>query len=453
MTDGLLTGSECPGGANVNEAWPIGRAVPRKVGIVVAGMHRAGTSATARVVNLLGADISRDLMPGDLGINDRGFWESEAIAGIHDRLLYSLGSSWDDPMPLPDGWLETEAASAAEERLAAELQKDFSGSRVFVTKDPRVSRVLPLWLAMFGRLSIEPLVVIPFRNPLEVANSLEKRDHFPLGKSLLLFVRSYLDTELASRGSQRIFVHYQDLIGDRSTFVAALQRALGELWPPQNPDGNSSIDSYLSAELRRNRSSRDDLVAPAIPRTVVDMYDQMVAASHTGDDAALRRAFDDIRANVTEATKLFGGLVSAERERYREIRAPVSQLNATLEARSAEAEGLKVDAVRLSQQLGEAHARVSELDAAVQMEQAKVAVQTDVVASQANVIADQQDVIASQKAMVTSQAAIVANQRDVIAGMQQSTSWRATAPLRLIKRWAAKLVGLGPTDVASRTPR
>ena len=409
----------CLGDATVNDTGPVERTSPRKVGIIVAGMHRAGTSATARVINLLGADITKDLMPGEPSINERGFWESEAIAGIHDRLLHGLGSSWDDPMPLPDRWLETEAARAAKYRLAAELQKDFAASRVFVTKDPRVSRVLPLWLSMFDDISVEPLVVIPFRNPLEVANSLGKRDHFPLGKSLLLFVRSYLDTELESRGLKRIFVHYQDLIEDRRAFTAALRDALGELWPPQHPDATGLIDGYLSAELRRNRSSRADLAAqPDIPHTVIGMYDQMIAASNTGDDASLRRSFDDIRANVTEATRLFGGLVLAERERYREIRAPISQLNATLEARSAEADGLKANTVRLSRELAEARGRVAELDAAVRTAQAKLAAQTDVVAK-----------------------------------MRQSASWRATAPFRLAKRWAARLAGQGQSDVASGTPR
>src|SRR5215470_17990760 len=44
--------------------------------IIVAGMHRSGTSATARVINLLGADIASDLLPSIPGNNDRGFWES-----------------------------------------------------------------------------------------------------------------------------------------------------------------------------------------------------------------------------------------------------------------------------------------------------------------------------------------------------------------------------------------
>src|SRR5262249_5176171 len=108
--------------------------------ILVAGMHRSGTSAAARVINLLGADIARELTPAIAGNNDRGFWEAKVVLAIHDRLLASLGSAWDDPFPLPEHWLETDAAREAKAALAEELRKDFTGSRVCTVKDPRLGR-------------------------------------------------------------------------------------------------------------------------------------------------------------------------------------------------------------------------------------------------------------------------------------------------------------------------
>jgi hypothetical protein len=77
--------------------------------VIVAGMYRSGTSATARVVNLLGADITKELVPASIGNNDRGFWEPIRIVKIHDRLLDALGSSCDDPLPLPERWLKSAA--------------------------------------------------------------------------------------------------------------------------------------------------------------------------------------------------------------------------------------------------------------------------------------------------------------------------------------------------------
>src|SRR5437016_6521332 len=91
--------------------------------IIVAGMHRSGTSATARVVNLLGADIASDLLPAVAGVNDRGFWESETTFGIHDQLLNRLGSSWDDPFPLAEGWLASGAAQWAKGLILAQINQ------------------------------------------------------------------------------------------------------------------------------------------------------------------------------------------------------------------------------------------------------------------------------------------------------------------------------------------
>jgi len=38
----------------------------KRSAIVIAGMHRSGTSALTRVVNLLGADLAADLVPARL---------------------------------------------------------------------------------------------------------------------------------------------------------------------------------------------------------------------------------------------------------------------------------------------------------------------------------------------------------------------------------------------------
>ena len=164
-----------------------------KVGIIVAGMHRSGTSATTRVINLHGANITSDLMPAFPGNNETGFWESETVRKIHDQLLHSLDSNWDDPMPLPENWAESDFARHARDELADELNRQFANSSLFAVKDPRITRLLPLWLKIFDELGIKTIVVIPFRNPLEVALSLKKRDQFPLAKSMLMSLRSNLD--------------------------------------------------------------------------------------------------------------------------------------------------------------------------------------------------------------------------------------------------------------------
>ena len=61
----------------------------RKRAIVVAGMHRSGTSATAGVLGLLGCDVIKPLMDS-ASDNERGFWESIVVQVLNDEILESL---------------------------------------------------------------------------------------------------------------------------------------------------------------------------------------------------------------------------------------------------------------------------------------------------------------------------------------------------------------------------
>ncbi len=67
-----------------------------RTAIIVAGMHRSGTSVTTRIANLLGAELARDLIPAGIG-NERGHWESRAVQTLHNDMLVALGSDLYSP--------------------------------------------------------------------------------------------------------------------------------------------------------------------------------------------------------------------------------------------------------------------------------------------------------------------------------------------------------------------
>src|SRR5262249_11923997 len=115
----------------------------RRSAILVLGMHRSRTPAVARVLSLLGAGLPRNLLP-PAADNPRGFWESQELMTLHDELVAAAGSSWDDWTRLaPDG-LETETVGRFRARLLALLEDNFGAARLFVIKDPRMCRMVPL---------------------------------------------------------------------------------------------------------------------------------------------------------------------------------------------------------------------------------------------------------------------------------------------------------------------
>ena len=60
-----------------------------RTAILVCGMHRSGTSALTRLLNLLGASLPADLYPAGPG-NELGHWEPADSGPLHDAML----SSW-----------------------------------------------------------------------------------------------------------------------------------------------------------------------------------------------------------------------------------------------------------------------------------------------------------------------------------------------------------------------
>jgi hypothetical protein len=97
------------------------------VALLVLGMHRSGTSALTRVLNLLGVALGDDLMPPGPD-NPLGFWEHQGIVSVHEALFAELDRRWDDPRPMPDGWLDSDAAREAGEAITAILHRDFAGT-------------------------------------------------------------------------------------------------------------------------------------------------------------------------------------------------------------------------------------------------------------------------------------------------------------------------------------
>lgn len=46
------------------------------------------------------------------------------------------------------------------------LQEEFTGSKLFVLKDPSICRLEPFWLNVLEKMEIQPLIIFCHRNPL-----------------------------------------------------------------------------------------------------------------------------------------------------------------------------------------------------------------------------------------------------------------------------------------------
>ena len=111
---------------------------------------------------------------GATPFNETGHWELLAIYEAHRRLLASVDSDWDDWAPFPAGWFTSPAMGAYATELASIVQTEFGSSPLFIVKDPRACRLVPLWREVLAQVEAEFAPILAIRNPLEVAASLQQ---------------------------------------------------------------------------------------------------------------------------------------------------------------------------------------------------------------------------------------------------------------------------------------
>lgn len=282
-----------------------------RTAIVVAGMHRSGTSALTRVFNLLGCDLPKTLMGAGVG-NELGHWESDALTAFNDQVLESAGSSWSDWLAINVGWYRSPKAEQYKAEAREVLEREFAGSRLFVLKDPRVCRLLPFWLDVIESAAIAPRLVLPVRNPLEVAASLQSRDGFEPGLGHLIWLRHVLDAEAASRGRPRLFCSYERLLSGWPHLIQRVETSLGVAFPRALLSAEEEINAFLAERHRHHRSSREsvceNIVLSSWLRDAYRIFDAWAGEGERAEDYA---TLDEISQGFDAAAPAFAKVVQA----------------------------------------------------------------------------------------------------------------------------------------------
>lgn len=242
----------------------------RKKVILVAGMHRSGTSAFARFLNLLGPALPGQLIPSVKNNNEFGFWESRPVIAINDRILADRGMDWDGSGT--DIRQEVTDQRLVRAEYLAVIRKFLINAgaekKDLVIKDPRLCRTLGFWLTAVTDIGSDVAVLIPYRHPLEVAASLEKRDGFDTLQSLNIWFEHNLEVERASRGYPRSFISFDALLSDWRGCAEKVARELELALETDNEGARSGIDQFLVAagkhhSMRAGGDAADGLPAAA----------------------------------------------------------------------------------------------------------------------------------------------------------------------------------------------
>lgn len=447
-----------------------------RTAFVVAGMHRSGTSAMARLLSLAGGALPGDIIqPGP--DNPTGFWEPADMVGLNDRILALVGSRWDDVFCHRVGPAVWERRDEFLGEARAFIARNDDETRAAVLKDPRASLMIRFWDEALRAEGKRPVYVIMVRHPLEVAASIVARGNASEATAVMAWAACMLAVERDTRGLARVFVDYDALLTDWRGVLARIQAVGSNSLAKPTPDVEGRIDAFLSADQRHHRANAADLAARGDFWSGALTTLSWLGAASTGVepdktqlDAALVElerlarltgpAIQDLRAEAAETPGLKTDLIEARKQnaalrdlanqfhaeadhngRYWEAsREMVAHLTGELGAAREQAERFRKEAERIlpiRREVGLAEARAlrqqaqnRELVEALEAERQQAAnARTERAAVQQRL-----DALEQAAGLADDLAELRARHNAMLA----SPSWALTRPLRvLVKRWRA----------------
>ncbi|MFA5924755.1 MAG: rhamnan synthesis F family protein [Methylococcaceae bacterium] len=180
--------------------------------IVVLGMHRSGTSAITRGLQVMGVELGDRLMPPFEDNNPKGFWEDIDLNELNIEMLNAIDSDWYHLAAIGSIDVEILRKEGYFLRAAELLRQKVGSAPIFGFKDPRVAKLLPFWKEVFSHCQFDVSYVMAMRHPLSVVKSLAKRDGIEAGQSYLLWLVHVITSLTSSAGDKRVFVDYDRLM-------------------------------------------------------------------------------------------------------------------------------------------------------------------------------------------------------------------------------------------------
>ncbi len=241
--------------------------------IIVLGMHRSGTSALTRGLTILGADPGSHLMSPMPDNNEKGFFEDLDLYALNEKLLASLGRTWQTLLPVLPAELEGPAIQKHKLEAVTLLRSKIESTDIFCMKDPRFSYLLPFWQDICERLHVHVSYVIATRNPLSVTQSLSKRDGTDPGKSYYLWLEHMLSSISHTIGKEYVVVDYDKLMAAPVRQIHRISDSLALPLDPASQELSEYKNDFLEGSLQHSRFESEDLMLDDnIPEDVKELY-------------------------------------------------------------------------------------------------------------------------------------------------------------------------------------
>jgi hypothetical protein len=278
----------------------------RRRAIFVCGSGRSGTSTMSGTLQTLGVHVPQPEVVAD-DTNPKGFGEPQWVVEFHDQLLKRSNVQVSDARP--QAWFEAGKLATNEEvrdTLHTWLDNEFAtnGDEV-VVKDPRMAWFLGLWRSAALRSAATPSYITMLRPVTEVVGSKQKYYSQRFGEinRTAAWVNIMLHTERATRGSQRAFVRYQDLLTDWTVPLFEIGEQM-DLHSVKSATANQirQVHNFIDPSLRRVQKTWDDIDVPERLKEIAEeSWQQLNKLADAGNDTAdLHATLDELRLAYTD---------------------------------------------------------------------------------------------------------------------------------------------------------
>lgn len=229
--------------------------------IIIAGMHRSGTSLTASILQQAGVFIGDHLLPANAG-NPQGYFEDADVYQLHKSILADQNID-------TDGWTLKQSI-AVPEKFHAQAQalcdRRLQQHALWGWKEPRTTLFLEFW----GQLLPQAKFIFPYRAPWEVMDSLFMRgdpifEHSPSFAAEVWLAYNQAILDFYERHCDRCFLFHCSLLKtDETHFVKSIQHK----WNLSLSEPNQSLFQPGAMHTLENQAYRQTLLAQYFPATL-----------------------------------------------------------------------------------------------------------------------------------------------------------------------------------------
>ncbi len=264
--------------------------------VFIIGMHRSGTSALAGCLDILGLNLGTQLLPPTID-NPKGYFEKIAVNELNDKILAALNHRWHTPFIFDDTMLSEEKSKSFINECQQLLATELKHTKQIVIKDPRISVLLPFWQKACEKIGLEAKYIICLRNPAEIKESIQKRDHLTSQQIYIIWLNYLFAAEKNTRHLSRFFINFDLLLKEPLNVLDQLSKNLPLSFQYDLQDSTSRINAFLEPSLKHFNKTESIL-----PPKVSNLYSELIRLSQSDKDYNL---LDNLRMEYIEENQFY----------------------------------------------------------------------------------------------------------------------------------------------------